>query len=172
MKYAYTASPGKASDDKFEIEKLKKGEAELRESDVPDRKAMRVMQGNSLSEFMNPKAGAGRGGQGISLSEFMNPKAGAGRGGQGISLSEFMNPKAGAGRGGQGGPTAKELKEEPMTAGQKQSMEEAKDEEAYQKRKTAPTTKTEMGKGFAKGGSASSRADGCAQRGKTRGKMI
>ena len=134
MKYAYTASPGKASDDKFEIEKLKKGEAELRESDVPDRKAMRVMQGNSLSEFMNPKAGAGR--------------------------------------GGQGGPTAKELKEEPMTAGQKQSMQDAKDEEAYQKRKTAPTTKTEMGKGFAKGGSASSRADGCAQRGKTRGMMV
>jgi hypothetical protein len=96
MKYAYTASPGKASDDKFEIEKLKKGEAELRESDVPDRKAMRVMQGNSLSEFMNPKAGAGR--------------------------------------GGQGGPTAKELKEEPMTAGQKQSMQDAKDEEMRTRR--------------------------------------
>ena len=62
--------------------------------------------------------------------------------------------------------------EEPMTPGQKQSMQEAKDEEAYQKRKTAPTTKTEMGKAFAKGGTASSRADGCAQRGKTRGKMI
>jgi len=63
-------------------------------------------------------------------------------------------------------------KEESMTAGQKQSMQEAKDEEAYQKRKTAPTTKTEMGKTFAKGGTASSRADGCAQRGKTRGTMI
>ena len=63
-------------------------------------------------------------------------------------------------------------KEDPMTAGQKQSMQEAKDEEAYQKRKTAPTTKTEMGKAFAKGGmTASSRADGIAQRGKTRGKM-
>ena len=134
MKYAYTASPGKTSDDKFEIEKLKKGEAELRESNVPDRKAMRVMQGDSLSGFMNPKAGAGR--------------------------------------GGQGGPTAKELKEEPMTAGQKQSMQDAKDEEMRKKMKTAPTTKTEMGKGFAKGGSASSRADGCAQRGKTRGKII
>ena len=135
MKYAYTASPGKTSDDKFEIEKLKKGEAELRESDVPDRKAMRVMQGDSLSGFMNPKAGAGR--------------------------------------GKQGGPTAKELQEEPMTAGQKQSMQEAKDEESYQKRKTAPTTKTEMGKPFSKGGSvsASSRADGIAQRGKTRGKV-
>ena len=65
-------------------------------------------------------------------------------------------------------------KEEPMTAGQKQSMQEAKDEESYQMRKTAPTTKTEMGKVFAKGGSvssASNRADGIAQRGKTRGKM-
>jgi hypothetical protein len=35
----------------------------------------------------------------------------------------------------------------------------------------APTTKTEMGQKFAKGGSVSSRADGIAQRGKTRGKM-
>ena len=59
--------------------------------------------------------------------------------------------------------------EEPMTPGQKQSMEEAKDEEMRKKMKTAPTTKTEMGKGFAKGGTASSRADGCAKRGKTRG---
>jgi hypothetical protein len=42
-----------------------------------------------------------------------------------------------------------------------------------QKRKAAPTTKTEMGKLFAKGGmTASKRADGCAQRGKTRGTMI
>jgi hypothetical protein len=59
--------------------------------------------------------------------------------------------------------------EEPMTAGQKQSMQDAKDEEMYQKKKTAPTTKTEMGKGFSKGGTASARADGIAQRGKTRG---
>ena len=64
-------------------------------------------------------------------------------------------------------------KEEPMTAGQKQSMQEAKDEEAYQKRKTAPTTKTEMGKPFAKGGmTASSRADGCATKGKTKGRFV
>jgi len=63
-------------------------------------------------------------------------------------------------------------KEDSMTAGQKQSMQEAKDEEDYQKRKTAPTTKTEMGKVFAKGGmTASSRADGCAVKGKTRGMM-
>ena len=35
----------------------------------------------------------------------------------------------------------------------------------------APTTKTEMGQKFSKGGSVSSRADGIAQRGMTRGKM-
>jgi hypothetical protein len=86
-----------------------------------------------------------------------------------------QSESAGAGRGGQGGPTAKELQEEPMTSGQKQSMQEAKDEEDYQKRKTAPTTKTEMGKAFAKGGmtsSASKRADGCATKGKTKGRFV
>jgi hypothetical protein len=63
--------------------------------------------------------------------------------------------------------------EESMTPGQKQSMQEAKDEEDYQKRKTAPTTKTEMGKAFAKGGmTASSRADGCATKGKTKGRFV
>ena len=51
--------------------------------------------------------------------------------------------------------------------------EEAKDEEAYQKRKAAPTTKTEMGKAFAKGGmTASRRADGCATKGKTKGRFV
>jgi hypothetical protein len=65
-----------------------------------------------------------------------------------------------------------ESKKDSMTPGQKQSMEEAKDEEMRKKMKDAPTTKTEMGKPFAKGGTASSRADGIAQRGKTRGKMI
>jgi hypothetical protein len=64
-------------------------------------------------------------------------------------------------------------KEEPMTSGQKQSMQEAKDEEAYQKRRTAPTTKTEMGKGMKKGGmTASRRADGCATKGKTKGRFV
>ena len=55
--------------------------------------------------------------------------------------------KAGAGRGKQGGPTAKELK-------------------GYEKSRTTD---------YAKGGkvsSASSRADGIAQRGKTRGVMV
>ncbi len=66
----------------------------------------------------------------------------------------------------------RKAKKDTMTPGQKQSMEEAKDEEAYQKRKAAPTTKTEMGKAFAKGGmTASARADGIATKGKTRGKL-
>ena len=46
------------------------------------------------------------------------------------------------------------------------------DRKAAAKAATAPTTKTEMGKPFSKGGSASSRADGVAQRGKTRGTIV
>jgi hypothetical protein len=53
------------------------------------------------------------------------------------------------------------------------AIQEAADKKAQEKAKQAPTTKTEMGKPFAKGGmTASRRADGCAQRGKTRGTMI
>ena len=60
----------------------------------------------------------------------------------------------------------------------KQAQQEAADAAQRRKEEQAPTTKTEMGKKkggcvkMAKGGSASSRADGCAQRGKTRGKMV
>tara|TARA_R110000868_G_scaffold364032_1_gene626449 strand:+ start:812 stop:1024 length:213 start_codon:yes stop_codon:yes gene_type:complete len=40
-------------------------------------------------------------------------------------------------------------------------------------KKPAPASADmDMGMGYAKGGSASSRADGCAQRGKTRGMML
>ena len=63
--------------------------------------------------------------------------------------------------------------EDSMTTGEKEALQEVQDEKMRQKMKTAPTTKTEMGKPFAKGGmTASSRADGCAQRGKTRGMMV
>ena len=135
MKYAYTASPGKTSDDKFEIEKLKKGEAELRESDVPDRKAMRVMQGDSLSGFMNPKAGAGR--------------------------------------GKQGGPTAKQASQSSSVMSE---SEKAARKDAAEIKMQERTNKAyeDASKGMKKGGligSASARADGIAQRGKTRGKM-
>jgi hypothetical protein len=54
-------------------------------------------------------------------------------------------------------------------------MQEIADRKAAAKAAKAPTTKTTMGKKFAKGGkvsSASARADGCAQRGKTRGMMV
>jgi hypothetical protein len=59
-----------------------------------------------------------------------------------------------------------------------QALQEAADAAMRVKEDMAPTTRTTMGmkKGgcvkMAKGGSASKRADGCAQRGKTRGKMV
>ena len=60
--------------------------------------------------------------------------------------------------------------EDSMTTGEKEALQEVQDERMRKKMKTAPTTKTEMGKPFAGGGmTASSRADGIAQRGKTRG---
>jgi hypothetical protein len=72
---------------------------------------------------------------------------------------------AGAGRGKQGGPTAKELKK----------YEDKQDAGVYTKEKGKPPSPREMASGgkvkMAKGGSVSSRADGIAQRGKTRGKM-
>jgi hypothetical protein len=52
-------------------------------------------------------------------------------------------------------------------------VQEMADKKAAAKASVAPTTKTEMGKPFAKGGmTASSRGDGCAQRGKTKGTMV
>ena len=63
--YAYTAGVGKMADDKFDIKGATNSEAEMRFSDVPDQKAMRFMAADEkLSEFLNPKAGAGRGKQG------------------------------------------------------------------------------------------------------------
>jgi len=70
----------------------------------------------------------------------------------------FDVTQAGAGRGGQGGPTAKELK----------AYEDKKDAGIFTKEKRMPPSPREM----AAGGTASSRADGCAQRGKTRGTII
>ena len=66
--------------------------------------------------------------------------------------------EAGAGRGKQGGPTAKELKkyEDKLNAG------------IYTSEKGQPPSPREM----SKGGSASSRADGIATKGKTRGTMV
>lgn len=120
-RYAYTAGVGKMADDTVDINT--EG-VELRTSDVPDQKAMRYITEDD-------------------------------------KLSEFLNPKAGAGRGGQGGPTAKELK----------AYEDKKDARIFTKEKRMPPSPREMASG-GKVSSASKRADGCAQRGKTRGKMV
>ena len=119
-RYAYTAGVGKMADDTVEITTP---EHELRTSDVPDQKAMRYINDDD-------------------------------------KLSEFLYPKAGAGRGGRGGPTAKEL----------QKYEDKKDARIFTKEKRMPPSPREM----ASGGkvSASSRADGIAQRGKTRGTIV
>ena len=58
--------------------------------------------------------------------------------------------------------------EDSMTSDDIKKMQEQKDE-ADTQRKTEAAYKI---KNMAKGGSASSRADGCAQRGKTRGALI
>ena len=63
-RYAYTQGVGKKADDKFDIEAMKNGEARLLDSDIPNQKAMRYIQDDSLSGFINPKVGSGRGGQG------------------------------------------------------------------------------------------------------------
>jgi len=49
-------------------------------------------------------------------------------------------------------------------------LEEVQDDKDREKTDAAPTTKTEMGQKFAKGGYVKS-ADGIAQRGKTKGRM-
>jgi hypothetical protein len=58
--------------------------------------------------------------------------------------------------------------EDSMTSDDIKKMQEQKDE-ANMQRKVEAAYKT---KNMASGGSASSRADGCAQRGKTRGMMV
>lgn len=70
--------------------------------------------------------------------------------------------------------------DEPISKENREEMRRIRDEKARGKEKDkedkAPTTRTEMGKGFKKGGkvksSTSKRADGCATKGKTRGKMV
>ena len=112
------------SGDKFDVEKLMSGKAQLVESDKPDRKAMRYME---------------------------------------ASYGQF--PKPGAGRGKQGGPTAKEL----------QRYEAKQNEGIFTEGKKVPQDidgGSAPRKKMASGGmTASRRADGIAQRGKTRGKM-
>jgi hypothetical protein len=84
-------------------------------------------------------------------------------------VDKFNQPDAGAGRGKQGGPTAKELKK----------YEDKQNEGIYTAEKGKPPTDPEGAKKkggmikMASGGmTASKRADGIAQRGKTRGTMV
>jgi len=90
------------------------------------------------------------------------------REGNNVTVQGIKKSDAGAGRGKQGGPTAKELAD-------------------YERKQNRGIYTAEMGqppmdpegakkrggviKKMASGGSASSRADGCAVKGKTRGKM-
>ena len=69
------------------------------------------------------------------------------------------------------GTTLDDVTTTETRAARKKMLEEVQDDKDREKTDAAPTTKTEMGQKFSKGGSVSSRADGIAQRGKTRGKM-
>ena len=61
-----------------------------------------------------------------------------------------------------------------LTTADKEMLQEYQDEKNRKAAAKAPTTRTEMGKMFKGGGSvsASKRADGIAQRGKTKGRMV
>ena len=64
----------------------------------------------------------------------------------------------------------------PAYDAMKAAIEKTKDTRRRGKEDKAPTTRTEMSKGFKKGGkvksSASKRADGVAKKGKTRGRVV
>ena len=81
---------------------------------------------------------------------------------------EGASDKAGAGRGSQGGPTAKELqkREDKQDAGI-YTVEKGKPPQDIDSA-SAPVKKASGGSV----GSASKRADGCATKGKTRGKFV
>ena len=131
--YAYTAGVGKMADDEFDIKGATNSEAEMRFSDVPDQKAMRFMAADE-------------------------------------KLSEFLNPKAGAGRGKQGGPTAKELADYESKMN-KDIYTEAMGKPPQDVDGGSAAPKKKVVKKASGGMTASSRGDGIAQRGKTRGKI-
>jgi hypothetical protein len=63
--------------------------------------------------------------------------------------------------------------EDTMTPGQKQSMQETQDANMQSKKDKAYNAAKTYPDNFAKGGmTASSRADGCAERGKTKGTIV
>ena len=114
---------------------------------------------------LNPLEGGGSGGG----RGYAAPIAGAVGAAGVLGTTKVMLDKAEKDRAAR--DTA-ESEKERLTQKEKQMVQEAEDEKEYQKRKTAPTTKTEMGKAFAKGGTASSRADGCCVKGKTKGRFV
>ena len=115
---------------------------------------------------LNPLEGGGSGGG----RGYAAPIAGAVGAAGVLGTTKVMLDKAEKDRAAR--DTA-ESEKERLTQKEKQMVQEAEDERTQEKSKKAPTTKTEMGKAFAKGGmTASSRADGCATKGKTKGRFV
>jgi len=85
-----------------------------------------------------------------------------------LELEDRLRDKAGAGRGGQGGPTAKELADYERKKNKGIFTEGMKPPQDVDGRSAAPKKTVKKASG---GLTASRRADGIAQRGKTRGKM-
>ena len=85
-----------------------------------------------------------------------------------LELEDRAREKAGAGRGGQGGPTAKELADYERKMNKDIFTEGMKPPQDVDGRSAAPKKTVKKAGG---GLTASKRADGIAQRGKTRGKM-
>jgi hypothetical protein len=85
-----------------------------------------------------------------------------------LELEDRLREKAGAGRGGQGGPTAKELADYERKMNRGIFTEGMKPPQDVDGRSAAPKKAVKKAGG---GMTASSRGDGIAQRGKTRGKM-
>lgn len=66
-------------------------------------------------------------------------------------------------------------KSAPLTEAQKEAIQREKDKRLYdlETQAGAPTPERPVStKKYAKGGSVSARADGCAQRGKTKGRFV
>lgn len=81
--------------------------------------------------------------------------------------AQKQSEATGTGRGGQGGPTAKQASQNKgMMSDAEKAIREEQDFDKYAKE--SPDQKYKKG---GKVSSASSRADGCACKGKTRGKM-
>ena len=87
-----------------------------------------------------------------------------------LELEDRLREKAGAGRGGQGGPTAKELADYERKMN-KDIYTEAMGKPPQDVDGGSAAPKKKVVKKASGGMTASSRGDGIAQRGKTRGKM-